>query len=96
MHYHEVTDVLIIILKLLLNISRQEEYEKCEDKFREKCELLKEKLKKEEIMKWVRGLKDEITRLVYNRVEEKEKNKLDQEYLNVSLKKAKQERDEAN
>lgn len=50
-------------------------------------------MKKEEIIKWIKGLKDEITRLVFNRVDEKEKNKLEQEYLNVSLKKAKQERD---
>ena len=34
--------------------------------------------------------------MVLYRVDEKEKSKLEQEYLNTSLKKAKQERDEAN
>ena len=53
-------------------------------------------MKKEEIIRWVKGLKDEITRLGNSRADEKEKKKSEQEYLNASLKKVKQERDEAN
>lgn len=86
---------MIIILKLLLNISRQEEYEKCEEKFREKCQLLNERLKKEEIIKWIRGLKEEITHLIFYKIEEKEKNKVEQDFLIANFKKAIQDRDEA-
>jgi hypothetical protein len=64
LHYHDVTDLLIIVIKLLFSLAKEEDPRRNEVKFNEKFQLLQEKLKKDDVSRWIKGLKEAISRSV--------------------------------